>query len=64
MPIGTIILGYLTVVWATGEAIGGRPLTIAGVLLVVVGLQLVLFGLLAEMIVHARNTGRRRRGSG
>jgi glycosyltransferase involved in cell wall biosynthesis len=55
--LGMLTLGYLTVVKATGEPIGDRPLLIAGVLLVLVGLQLTLFGLLAEMVVHARNRG-------
>jgi glycosyltransferase involved in cell wall biosynthesis len=55
---GVVILGYLTVVKILGNAIGGRPLLICGVLLVVVGVQLVVFGLLAELIVYARNRGR------
>ena len=53
--LGTLTLLYLTGVKLTGEAIGGRPLLLAGVLFTVVGLQLVLFGLLAELVVHARN---------
>lgn len=52
---GVGILLYLTGVKLGGEAIGGRPLLLAGVLLTVVGLQLTLFGLLAELVVHARN---------
>ncbi len=55
--LGMLTLGYLTVVKAMGEPIGDRPLLIAGVLMVLVGLQLTLFGLLAEMVVHARNRG-------
>lgn len=55
---GAVILGYLTVLWIGGEAIGDRPLLIAGVLLVVVGLQLLLFGLLAELIVYTRQRDR------
>lgn len=53
LGLGTLL--YLTGVKLTGEAIGGRPLLLAGVLLTVVGLQLTLFGLLAELVVHARN---------
>lgn len=56
---GLGILLYLTGVKLTGEAIGGRPLLLAGVLLTVVGLQLTLFGLLAELVVHARNRSER-----
>ncbi|CAN5137135.1 glycosyltransferase family 2 protein [soil metagenome] len=59
--LGTAVLGYLTVVKLTGEPIGDRPLLIAGVLLVLVGLQLTLFGLLAELVVHARNRTTERR---
>lgn len=59
--LGVLMLGYLSVVKVTGEPIGDRPLLIAGVLLVMVGLQLALFGLLAELVVHARHrTGERR----
>ena len=48
---GTGVLVYLTVLKATGHAIGGRPLLILGVLLVVVGLQLFSLGLLSEMLI-------------
>ncbi|WP_309649288.1 glycosyltransferase family 2 protein [Nocardioides sp.] len=59
--LGMLTLGYLTVVKLTGQPIGERPLLLAGVLLVVVGVQLVLFGLLAELVVNARNRGTERR---
>jgi glycosyltransferase involved in cell wall biosynthesis len=61
--LGTIVLAYLTVVKATGEAIGHRPLLILGVLLVVVGLQLFSVGLLGEMIrsLHEERAGQRER---
>ena len=55
--LGFATLAYLTVVKVLGEPIGDRPLLIAGVLMVMAGLQLTLFGLLAEMVVHARNRG-------
>jgi glycosyltransferase involved in cell wall biosynthesis len=55
--LGFLTLGYLTVLRVLGEPIGDRPLLIAGVLMVMAGLQLTLFGLLAEMVVHARNRG-------
>jgi glycosyltransferase involved in cell wall biosynthesis len=48
--LGTAILVYLTVLKATGEAIGHRPLLTLGVLLVVVGLQFFSLGLLSEMV--------------
>jgi glycosyltransferase involved in cell wall biosynthesis len=59
--LGLVTLGYLTVVKIGGEPIGDRPLLIAGVLMVLVGVQLTLFGLLAELIVHARNSDNRER---
>ncbi|GEP36701.1 glycosyl transferase family 2 [Nocardioides psychrotolerans] len=59
--LGVLTLGYLTVVKLTGQSIGERPLLLAGVLFVVVGVQLVLFGLLAELVVNARNRGTERR---
>jgi glycosyltransferase involved in cell wall biosynthesis len=60
---GTLVLAYLTVLKATGEAIGHRPLLILGVLLVVVGLQLFSVGLLGEMIrsLHEERAGQRER---
>jgi len=48
--IGSGILVYLTVVKALGHAIGGRPLLLLGVLLVVVGMQFFSLGLISEMI--------------
>ena len=47
---GTVILGYLTVLKILGHSIGGRPLLLLGVLLVVVGLQFFSLGLISEMI--------------
>jgi glycosyltransferase involved in cell wall biosynthesis len=47
---GTGILVYLTIDKILGHAIGGRPLLILGVLLVVVGIQLVSLGLITELI--------------
>jgi glycosyltransferase involved in cell wall biosynthesis len=61
MLLGSLALAYLAVLKATGESIGGRPLLITAVMLVTVGMQLMLFGLLAELVVHARNLNRRER---
>ncbi len=47
---GTLVLGYLTVIKLSGEAIGGRPLLLLGVLLVVVGIQLLSLGLISELV--------------
>jgi len=55
---GGLALTYLAAEKLAGEAIGGRPLLIAGVVLVLGGLQLVLFGLLAELVVYSRHRDR------
>lgn len=50
--IGTMILLYLTGLKVfAGAEIGGRPLLMLGVLLVVIGMQFLLFGMLAELII-------------
>ena len=57
--LGAVILVYLTIVKLTGHAIGQRPLLTLGVLLVVVGIQLLSLGLLSELITshHEERTG-------
>ncbi|OLR95568.1 glycosyltransferase family 2 protein [Actinokineospora bangkokensis] len=51
--LGFAILLYLTGVWVfTAEAIGTRPLLNLGILLVILGVQMVSFGLIAEMLLH------------
>ena len=52
--VGVVISVYLTVLKITGEAIGQRPLLFLAVLLIVVGIQLLTFGLLAQMTVLSR----------
>jgi glycosyltransferase involved in cell wall biosynthesis len=49
---GFAVLSYLSVLWTMGEPIGRRPLLILGVLCVVVGVQILATGLIAELIVH------------
>jgi len=51
---GVGICTYLLVLKILGEAIGHRPLLSLGVLLVVVGVQILATGLIAELMVHAR----------
>lgn len=48
--IGIVICGYLTWLWFLGETIGHRPLLTLGVLLIIVGMQMVTTGLVAEMV--------------
>ncbi|BAY61509.1 dolichol-phosphate mannosyltransferase [Calothrix brevissima NIES-22] len=53
MVLGTIIGVYLTFLkLAWGQMIGNRPLLILGVLLLVTGVQLFCFGLLAELLMR------------
>lgn len=47
---GFVINAYLATLWFMGEPIGHRPLLTLGVLLMIVGLQTTVFGLLGEMI--------------
>lgn len=50
--VGVAICAYLTVLKFAGYGIGDRPLLILGVLLIIVGVQSVSFGLIAELIAR------------
>jgi glycosyltransferase involved in cell wall biosynthesis len=63
--MGFAILLYLTAIKVGGASIGGRPMLLLGILLVVVGLQLFSLGLIGEMVTShneekaaARDTAR------
>lgn len=57
LSLGVVTLGYLTgLKLLTGASIGGRPMLLFGGLEVVVGVQIMLFGLLSEMI-NSHTTG-------
>jgi len=60
---GFVLLAYLTVVKAMGNAIGQRPLLTLGVLLLVVGIQLFSLGLVGELVtsLHEERTSDRER---
>jgi hypothetical protein len=49
---GLIINIYLTIIWFGGEGIGRRPLLFLGILLLIVGVQMISIGLLGEMLAH------------
>jgi glycosyltransferase involved in cell wall biosynthesis len=51
---GTALLAWMLVVRIMGGGVGNRPALFAGVLFVVVGVQLMSLGLIAELIVHFR----------
>ena len=50
---GIWINGYLSVSWLMGNALNNRPLLLLGILLMIVGVQITLTGLLADMIAFA-----------
>jgi glycosyltransferase involved in cell wall biosynthesis len=53
LGLGLVIETYLTIGWFFGQWIEDRPAFILGVLLLIVGFQFILFGLLAEMIAYS-----------
>lgn len=50
---GLVINSYLTVEWMMGYPMGDRPMLLLGVLLMLLGIQLISTGLLAEMITKS-----------
>jgi H+/Cl- antiporter ClcA len=51
--LGTLIMGWLAYVrLTTTQGIGDRPLLLLGMLLLFIGVQLVTFGLLAELLAR------------
>jgi len=54
---GGALLTWMLVLRISGEQIGDRPALLAGILLVVVAVQLVSLGLIAELLVHLRRVG-------
>jgi glycosyltransferase involved in cell wall biosynthesis len=59
LAVGLAVLSYLTVLWFRGIPIGTRPLLTFGVLLVLVGGQIVFTGLLADLIVNMNQNRKR-----
>ena len=55
--VGTALLAWMLVLRIAGDRVGDRPALLAGVLLVVVAVQLASLGLIAELLVHLRRTG-------
>jgi glycosyltransferase involved in cell wall biosynthesis len=54
--VGFAALGYLSVLWITGHRpIGDRPLLLFGMLSILFGMQLILFGVVSEMLVKIEN---------
>ncbi|MBU0536214.1 MAG: glycosyltransferase, partial [Nanoarchaeota archaeon] len=56
--IGFIIMGYLAVIRVfLGTPIGNRPLLLLGALMVMVGIQLILFGIIADILIKGYYKG-------
>jgi glycosyltransferase involved in cell wall biosynthesis len=53
MLVGLAIDVYMTFMWFAGASLSNRPLLLFGTLLIIVGAQVLVFGLLAEMITAA-----------
>ena len=49
---GLLVNIYLAVRWFMGESLSNRPLLLLGSLLMMIGLQVLMTGLLAEMMTH------------
>lgn len=60
MILGIISGGYLTIIKLLGEDIGNRPLLILAVLLTLTGVQLLSFGLLAELMMRTYHESQKR----
>jgi glycosyltransferase involved in cell wall biosynthesis len=60
--IGSGFLAWMLVLHFMGDAVGTRPALITGVLFEVVAVQLLSFGLLAELLVHLRRRDQHRSG--
>ncbi len=54
---GLLILGYLLGLKLIGEDIGGRPLLVAGVMMVLMGVQLIVAGLTGELLIRIYHEG-------
>ncbi len=57
---GLAIIGWMTLLKLSGEEIGGRPLLIAGVMLLLMGVQLIVAGLVGELLIRIYHEGRGR----
>jgi glycosyltransferase involved in cell wall biosynthesis len=57
LGVGVILNIYLLIVWLKTHAIGDRPLLFLAVMTVIVGVQLIFFGLLGEMLARESREG-------
>ena len=57
---GALMLGYLLAIKIGGQDIGGRPLLIVAVMLLLIGAQLIVAGLIGEMLTRIYHEGQGR----
>jgi glycosyltransferase involved in cell wall biosynthesis len=50
--VGFVICAYLAALWFVGEPLSNRPLLLLGVLMILVGIQVLTTGLIGEMITY------------
>lgn len=56
ISIGLLILAYLSILWLMGTYINSRPMFFLGILLIIIGTNILGMGLLGELIVmHSKN---------
>lgn len=51
LAVGLAICSYLTAIWFMGHPIGGRPLLVLGVLLILLGIQFISTGFIGNLLV-------------
>ena len=56
--VGLVVLAYLSYVHFTGHAIGDRPLLLLGIVLLLSGLQVLVTGFLADLVINLSQTPR------
>ena len=57
--VGAGIGLHLSALWFQGHAIGGRPLLLLSVLLMVFGIQFISTGLIGELLLHSQERSKR-----
>ncbi|OGP58073.1 MAG: glycosyl transferase family 2 [Deltaproteobacteria bacterium RBG_13_61_14] len=56
--LGSACLGYMTVLWFLGHRpIGTRPLFLGGIMLLLLGAQILSLGLIGELVTHLAHRG-------
>lgn len=52
--LGSALLVWMGVIWLAGDRVGNRPALLIGVFLVVIAIQMISMGLIAELVVNMR----------